>query len=97
MKLDLFDSFLMLQPHQKRTFSLLKLKSTPQKNLGFEPTRQISSTQQETLNFGQNKPLEEIKKIDPHDHLMTPEMQSVVVAMDLKKDHAQIKYLSSQN
>jgi hypothetical protein len=97
MKLDLFDSFLMLQPHHERHYKLLKIKASPTKNLIFEPTKLVSHEAREQLNFGQNKFLEEVKKIDHHDHQMTPEMINIVTALDHHNDQAQIKYFTSQN
>ena len=47
--------------------------------------------ERETANFGLNgKSVEELKKVD---HLMTPEMQNIVDALDLHKERSQVKFL----
>ena len=47
--------------------------------------------ERETANFGLNsKSVEELKQVD---HLMTPEMQNIVDALDLHKERSQVKFL----
>jgi hypothetical protein len=52
--------------------------------LQFEPTKRVSFDKRETSNFGLNsKSVDELKQVD---HLMTPEMQNIVDALDLHKE-----------
>ena len=85
MKLEIFDSFMVLNPGKEKHQATGKIQAQAIKNLSFEPTKLISAERRETLNFGQNKPVEEARQTD---HLMTPEMQTVVDSLDLHKDHA---------
>jgi hypothetical protein len=83
MRLDIFDSFVQLSMGEKSKVKMdHKVKCEPTRDLHFEPTQLVPLETREQLNFGLNKPLKEIET----DHLMTPEMQNVVDAMEMHKD-----------
>lgn len=86
MGLDIFNMFSSLTGHPSDKLGNSKVQCKYQKDLHFEPTQLIPDAARESVNFGLSKPL------GVTDHLMTPEMQNVVDALELHRDQTALKY-----
>ena len=58
MKLELFDTFMVLDMEKSGHLPRCVIASEPVKNLSFEPTKLVSNDDREKLNFGFNKPID---------------------------------------
>lgn len=85
MGFNIFDGFLSLEAKAPEVpHNVTRVITEPKFQLNFEPTQIVSLQKRETVNYGLNlKPPEEVVKVK---HLMTPEMQNIVDALELHHD-----------